>query len=193
MAQISLFCIFSKIILNRSAGGKEQIVNKHRRLTLRPFIYYRHCRHHSGSPDHHSQIQPPTSRDVAKLGTRSPRPRERGPAGNLSLRLPRPTRALTLKLGPDGCPGGGASSGDRPVSALSTSRRGLGREPNGGSAKSGRLGGVGRIPPAPSSPPLLSGSLSPRPHSPTPTPGTRRSHSRAPVQLPPSRQAPCGF
>lgn len=38
MAQISLFCIFSKIILNRSAGGKEQIVNKHRRLTLRPFI-----------------------------------------------------------------------------------------------------------------------------------------------------------
>lgn len=50
------------------------------------------------------------------------------------------------------------------MSAISTSRRGLDREPNGGSGKSGRLGEVGRALPAPSSPPLQSGSRPPRPH-----------------------------
>lgn len=50
------------------------------------------------------------------------------------------------------------------MSAISTSRRGLGPEPQGGSGKTGRLGRVGRALPALSSPPLQSGSRPPRPH-----------------------------
>ena len=97
--------------------------NKHGPLKLRPFIIIivavitRHLLITTPRFGHQGPEAKPT-----KVGTRRTHSRESCPAGNLSLRIPRPARALTLEPGPGGRPGGGASPRDRPKSAARATR-----------------------------------------------------------------------
>lgn len=99
--------------------------NKHGPLKLRPFIIIiiivavitRHLLITTPRFGHQGPEEKPT-----KVGTRRTHSRESSPAGNLSLRIQRPARALTLEPGPGGRPGGGASPGDRPKSAARATR-----------------------------------------------------------------------